>query len=53
MKLEGRVVVITGSASGIGRASAKEFAKEGAQVVVADINLAGAQEAWRSPSRRT
>jgi NAD(P)-dependent dehydrogenase (short-subunit alcohol dehydrogenase family) len=44
MKLEGRVVVITGSASGIGRASAKEFAKEGAQVVVADINLAGAQE---------
>ena len=44
MKLEGRVAVITGSASGIGRASAKEFAKEGAQVVVADINLAGAQE---------
>jgi NAD(P)-dependent dehydrogenase (short-subunit alcohol dehydrogenase family) len=44
MKLEGRVVVITGSASGIGRASAKEFAKEGAQVVVADIKLAGAQE---------
>jgi NAD(P)-dependent dehydrogenase (short-subunit alcohol dehydrogenase family) len=44
MKLEDRVAVITGSASGIGRASAKEFAKEGARVVVADINLAGAQE---------
>jgi NAD(P)-dependent dehydrogenase (short-subunit alcohol dehydrogenase family) len=44
MKLEGRVSIITGSASGIGRASAKEFAKEGALVVVADINLAGAQE---------
>jgi len=44
MKLEGRVSIITGSASGIGRASAMEFAKEGAQVVVADINLAGAQE---------
>jgi NAD(P)-dependent dehydrogenase (short-subunit alcohol dehydrogenase family) len=44
MKLESRVTIITGSASGIGRASAKEFAKEGAQVVVADINLAGAQE---------
>ncbi len=42
MKLEGRVAIITGSASGIGRASAKEFAREGAQVVVADINLAGA-----------
>jgi NAD(P)-dependent dehydrogenase (short-subunit alcohol dehydrogenase family) len=44
MKLEGRVSIITGSASGIGRASAKEFAKEGALVVVADINLAGTQE---------
>ena len=44
MKLENRVAIITGSASGIGRASAKVFAKEGAMVVVADINLAGAQE---------
>jgi len=44
MKLEHRVAIITGSASGIGRASAKEFAKEGAQAVVADINLGGAQE---------
>ncbi len=42
MKLENRVVVITGAGAGIGRASAKEFAKEGARVVVADINLAGA-----------
>ena len=37
MGLEGRVVVITGSGSGIGRASAVEFAKAGAKVVVADI----------------
>jgi len=36
--------VITGSGSGIGRASAIEFAREGARVVVADINLAGARE---------
>jgi NAD(P)-dependent dehydrogenase (short-subunit alcohol dehydrogenase family) len=44
MKLEGRVSIITGSASGIGRAGALEFAKQGARVVVADINLEGAQE---------
>ena len=44
MKLEGRVSIITGSASGIGRAGALEFAKEGALVVVADINFEGAQE---------
>jgi NAD(P)-dependent dehydrogenase (short-subunit alcohol dehydrogenase family) len=44
MKLKDRVAVITGSGSGIGRASAIEFARDGASVVVADINLAGAQE---------
>lgn len=44
MKLKDRVVVVTGSGSGIGRAAAKEFAKEGARVVVADINGAGARE---------
>jgi NAD(P)-dependent dehydrogenase (short-subunit alcohol dehydrogenase family) len=44
MKLQDRIAVITGAGSGIGRASALEFAREGAQVVVADINAAGAQE---------
>jgi NAD(P)-dependent dehydrogenase (short-subunit alcohol dehydrogenase family) len=44
MKLDGKVSIITGSASGIGRASAREFAKEGAQVIIADVNLAGAHE---------
>ncbi|HET9318467.1 MAG TPA: SDR family oxidoreductase [Bryobacteraceae bacterium] len=44
MKLKDRVAVITGSGSGIGRAAAIEFAREGAKVVVADINLAGARE---------
>jgi NAD(P)-dependent dehydrogenase (short-subunit alcohol dehydrogenase family) len=44
MRLTNRVVVVTGSGSGIGRACALEFAQAGAKVVVADINLAGAEE---------
>ncbi len=36
-RLEGKVAVITGAASGIGRASAIRFAQEGAHVVVADL----------------
>ena len=44
MKLKNRVAVITGAASGIGRACAIEFANEGARVVLADVNLAGARE---------
>jgi NAD(P)-dependent dehydrogenase (short-subunit alcohol dehydrogenase family) len=47
MKLKDRIAVITGSGAGIGRASAQEFAKEGARVVVADINFSGAQETAR------
>jgi NAD(P)-dependent dehydrogenase (short-subunit alcohol dehydrogenase family) len=37
-RLEGKVAVITGAASGIGRASARRFAAEGAAVVVADVD---------------
>jgi NAD(P)-dependent dehydrogenase (short-subunit alcohol dehydrogenase family) len=44
MKLKNRVAVITGAGSGIGRVSAVEFGREGARVVVADINVAGAEE---------
>ena len=44
MKLKNRIAVVTGSGSGIGRACAIEFAREGAKVIVADINLQGAEE---------
>jgi len=41
-RLEGKVAVITGAGSGLGRAMAKRFVAEGASVLVADINEAGA-----------
>ena len=44
MRLEGKIAVITGAGSGMGRASAIRFAEEGAKVVVADINEAGGIE---------
>ena len=45
MKLPGRVAIVTGAASGIGRASALLFAAEGAAVVLADLNPAASQAA--------
>ncbi len=39
MRLKDKVVIITGAASGIGRASAIRFAAEGAKVVAADRNV--------------
>jgi len=43
-RLEGKVCVITGAGSGIGRASALLFAREAARVIVADVDRAGADE---------
>lgn len=43
-RLAGKVAVITGAGSGIGRGTACLFAREGCRVVVADLNLAAAQE---------
>jgi len=44
MKLEGRVALITGAGSGIGRAIALLFAAEGARVIVNDVNAESAQK---------
>jgi 3-oxoacyl-[acyl-carrier protein] reductase len=41
MRLKDKVAIITGSASGIGEATAIKFAAEGAKVVVCDVNQAG------------
>ena len=45
MKLDGKVALITGAASGIGHGIAKTYVGEGARVVIADLNAAGAAKA--------
>ncbi len=47
MQFKDKVVVITGSGSGIGRGAALHFAKEGAKVVVSDINKKNGKETVR------
>lgn len=44
MRLKDKVAIITGAASDMGLDEAVRFAEEGAKVVVADLNLEGAQE---------
>jgi NAD(P)-dependent dehydrogenase (short-subunit alcohol dehydrogenase family) len=44
MRLRNKIAIVTGAASGIGRAIAVRFAAEGARVVVDDVNDAGGEE---------
>ena len=43
MRLQGKTAIVTGAGSGFGAGIARKFAEEGALVVVADINMDGAQ----------
>jgi NAD(P)-dependent dehydrogenase (short-subunit alcohol dehydrogenase family) len=51
-KLEGRVAVITGGASGMGRASVLRFLEEGASVVVADLNEETGKETLEAAAKQ-
>jgi NAD(P)-dependent dehydrogenase (short-subunit alcohol dehydrogenase family) len=48
MKLRGKVAVVTGSGVGIGRSIAERFSREGASVVLTDVNAA-----WSDGTRAT
>ena len=48
MRLEGRIAIVTGGASGIGQTTAEAFAREGAAVAIADLNGEGAEQVAKS-----
>lgn len=48
MRVQGKVAIVTGAGSGIGRATAEVLAEEGAKVVIADIDPKGGEETARA-----
>jgi len=48
MLFDGKVIIITGGAGGIGRATAAAFAKEGGSVVIADLKAEAAEDAAKA-----
>jgi 3-hydroxybutyrate dehydrogenase len=52
MRLKDKVAIVTGSASGIGREIAETYAKEGAKVVIADLNLEQANQTAKEISAK-
>ena len=52
MQLENKSTIVTGGASGVGKAIAERFAREGARVTVADINEQGVGQVVESIQSR-